>query len=564
MLSEWKMTLLLLIVWFPCVVAKTNIILFIADDLGYGDIGCYGNHSVRTPNIDSIASDGIKMTQHLAAASLCTPSRSALLTGRYPVRTGMASPVMMRVIAWASSSCGLPSSEITFAEQTKKAGYMNGLFGKWHLGIHKQRLGDFEHHPLKQGFDYFYGPIYSNLGDFGGESRIITGLMPGWYGKLFSIWAVTAVALLCLFREDYFGAIPFIVFILIWSVPLALVYLLFENFTLLNSFVYRNYDLVEQPVRFAGLSQRLVNEGLDFIQNATNSGKPFLLVMSWVHTHTFLTTSKQFEGRSKFGRYGEALEELDWSVGQILKSVKEFGIDDNTLVYFTSDHGGHLEEGTEGGFNGILKGGKSHGASDGAIRVPGLIKWPRVLEKGKVTDEPTSLMDIYNLVSSVAGVSLPADRHIDGRDILPLLKGGVLVSPHDFLFHYCGNILHAARYRPRDGIKTWKLVTREPDYIPGTTVCQFTCNCNTDVLATPKLYDITVDPGETTPIDSHSKNYKEITPIILKAMGIHKNSIEPAETEFTLRKLAPNLTWQPCCNGTFPFNCYCTDPKYPE
>ncbi|XP_045158853.2 arylsulfatase H-like [Mercenaria mercenaria] len=412
------------------------------------------------------------MTQHLAAASLCTHSRSALLTGRYPIRTGMAAPIMMRVIAWASSSYGLPSPEITFAEQTKKAGYINGLFGKWHLGIHKQKLGDFEHHPLNQGFDYFYGPIHSNMGDCGGESRIITGQIPGWYVKLFSIWAV--------------------------------------------------------------------------------------------HTHTFLTTSKQFEGRSKFGRYGEALEELDWSVGQILKSVKEFGIDDNTLVHFTSDHGGHLEEGTDGGFNGILKGGKSHGASDGGIRVPGLIKWPRVIEKGKVTDEPTSLMDIYNLVSSVAGISLPADRHIDGRDILPLLKRDVLVSPQDFLYHYCGNILHAARYRPRDGIKTWKLVTREPDYIPGTTVCQFGCSCNTDVLATPKLYDITVDQGETTPIDSHSENYKEITPIILKAIGIHKNSIEPAETGFTLRKLAPNLSWQPCCNGTFAFNCYCTDPKYPE
>ncbi|XP_045187267.2 steryl-sulfatase-like isoform X2 [Mercenaria mercenaria] len=556
---------LLLFLLFPCVSSKPNVIIFIADDLGYGDLGCYGNTSVRTPNIDSIAREGVKMTQHLTAASTCTPSRSAFLTGRYPVRTGMAATGLMRVNTWPYSSCGLPSSEVTFAEQTKKAGYMNGFIGKWHLGLHKDTLGDFEHHPLNQGFDYFYGLIGTNLDDFGHETKVITSQRPYWYGELFSIWAVTAVSLWCLYRANYIRVFSFVVFVFIWSVPVTFVYILFENYTLLSSFIHRNYDLVEQPIRLAGLSQRLVNEGLEFIQNATAAEKPFLLVMSWVHMHVFLRTAKEFEGRSKFGRYGDALEELDWSVGKILKAVRKYGLEDNTLVYFTSDNGGHLEIGTDGGYNGILKGGKTHGSPDGGIRVPGMIKWPSVLNEGKVIDEPTSLMDIYNLISTAVGVELPSDRQIDGRDILPLLKGDVSVSPHEFMFHYCGNRLKAARYRPRDGSKTWKLVTHEPDLIPGSKVCTFVCSCNFDVaLTTPKLYDMTSDLGESNPIDANSNTYKEISSIILQAIDNHKNSVEPVETQFTWKKLAPKLTWQPCCNGRFPFKCLCTDPKYPE
>ncbi|XP_060596826.1 steryl-sulfatase-like isoform X2 [Ruditapes philippinarum] len=555
----------LILMLFPCVHPAPNIILFIADDLGYGDLGCYGNTSVRTPQIDSLARDGVKMTQHLTAASTCTPSRSAFLTGRYPVRTGMAATGLMRVNTWPYSSCGLPSSEITFAEQTKKAGYLNGYIGKWHLGLHKDRIGDFEHHPLKQGFDYFYGTIGTNLDDFGYETKVITNQRPYWYGELFTIWAVTAVALWSLLRSKYIGTVMFIVLITLWTVPIICVYLLFENFTLLSSFVHRNFELVEQPIRLAGLSQRLVNEGVEFMQNATVARQPFLLVMSWIHMHVAIKTAKQFEGRSQFGRYGDALEELDWSVGAILKALEQLGHGDNTLIYFTSDNGGHLEIGTDGGYNGFLKGGKTHGAPDGGIRVPGIVKWPSVLPRGKVTDEPTSLMDIYNLVSTAVGVNLPSDREIDGEDILPLLKGDVSVSPREFMFHYCGNRLEAARYRPKGGSKTWKLVTHEPNLIPGSKLCQFVCSCNFNIhLATPKLYDMTSDPGETTPIDSNSKLYRDITPIIQNAIYNHKNSIKPVESQFTWAKLAPKLTWQPCCNGHFPFNCECIDPKYSE
>lgn len=142
----------------------------------------------------------------------------------------------------------------------------------------------------------------------------------------------------------------------VWTLPFLGLYVLLENFELLASFLHRNYDIVEQPIRLAGLSQRLVHEGLEFMRNATETGKPFLIVMSWIHMHVAIQTAQNFKGRSKHGRYGDALLELDWSVGEILKGLKDLGAEDNTIVYFSSDNGGHLEIVPDGGYNGILKG----------------------------------------------------------------------------------------------------------------------------------------------------------------------------------------------------------------
>lgn len=230
------------------------------------------------------------------------------------------------------------------------------ILGKWHLGLHMDKLGDFKHHPSNQGFDYFYGLTGTNIDDFGKETKVVTSVMPYWYWQLFSTWLVTTIALWCLFREKYFGVFTFMFLLFIWSIPVTCVYLLFDNYILLTSFVHRNFELVEQPIRLPGLCQRLMKEGMEFIQNATSTGQPFMAVMSWVHMHAFLSTGKNFEGRSEFGRYGDALEELDWSVGEILTLIKDLGLEDNTLVYFTSDNGGHLEIGKNGGYNGILKG----------------------------------------------------------------------------------------------------------------------------------------------------------------------------------------------------------------
>lgn len=235
--------------------------------------------------------------------------------------------------------------------------YCFSFTGKWHVGLSKDRYGDHLSHPLNQGFDHYYGIIGTNLEEFDPEGqRVVLNYRPSWYWELIAIFTVTAVSLICLNVQEYINRPVLLVALLLWAMPILSTWQFMDNMTLLNSVLYRNHEVVEHPIRLAGLSQRFVNEGIEFMKNATADNKPFLLVMSWSHMHTFLKTHKDFAGRTKSGRYGDALEELDWSVGEILKHVDSIGAKDNTLVYFTSDNGAHLELGLEGGSNGILKG----------------------------------------------------------------------------------------------------------------------------------------------------------------------------------------------------------------
>lgn len=185
-------------------------------------------------------------------------------------------------------------------------------------------------------------------------------LRPHWYGELFSTWLVVAMVLWCMWKTKYLSLVTSLIILLLWSMPFLGIWTLLENFELTASFVHRNYELVEQPMRLAGLSQRLVAEGLEFMKNATYSGQPFLIMMSWIHLHVAIRTGKEFEGVSQFGRYGDALTEMDWSVGEMLKGLKELGVDNDTLIYFSSDNGGHLEIVPDGGYNGHLKGRQSN------------------------------------------------------------------------------------------------------------------------------------------------------------------------------------------------------------
>ena len=170
------------------------------------------------------------------------------------------------------------------------------------------------------------------------------------------MWGVTVSALLCLYKYGGINLLVLGVALILWSMPSLYMFYAWDNFVLLTSFVNRNYDIVEQPIIHSELSQKLVSESIEFMANATKSGDPFLLVTSWIHTHVFIDVAKEFNGRSSHGIYGDAVEELDWSVGEILRYVDKIGAKDNTLIFFTSDHGGHLELGRLGGYNGILKG----------------------------------------------------------------------------------------------------------------------------------------------------------------------------------------------------------------
>ncbi|XP_062457383.1 steryl-sulfatase isoform X4 [Rhea pennata] len=456
-----KMRLLLFLLICQCAIknvsshsaSNPNIILLVADDLGIGDLGCYGNRTLRTPNIDRLAEEGVTLTQHIAASPLCTPSRAAFLTGRYPIRSGMAAYSRVGVFLFAASSGGLPFEEITFAKLLKQRGYSTALIGKWHLGMNCESSNDFCHHPLSHGFDYFYGLSVTNLRDCkpgqgsvflkGTEKSIVTSIQ---------IIGITLVSLAAVHFAGFFK-VPFQALgccLLITAVLLVVLLFFFYNFRYLNCFLMRNHQIIQQPLSYENLTQRLTKEAVQFIQRNTDA--PFLLVLSYLHVHTALHASKNFTGKSKHGLYGDAVEEMDWSVGQILDALEKSNLNNKTLVYFTSDQGAHIEEisstgEVHGGYNGIYKGGKSTNW-EGGIRVPGLLLWPGVIQAGTYIGEPTSNMDIFPTVIKLAGAQLPYDRIIDGHDLMPLLQGTIIRSKHEFLFHYCNAHLNAVRWHP--------------------------------------------------------------------------------------------------------------------
>lgn len=548
--------------------AKPNIVIFIADDLGYGDVGCFGNTSLNTPNIDRLAREGAKMTHHLAAASMCSPSRTALLTGRYPVRSGMVPSGHIRINTFVASRGGLPPSEVTIAELAQSVGYKTALIGKWHLGL-SRTYGDNIYHPLNHGFDSFYGIPLTNLRDFGDDGdSIFREYLPVWQWRCLVIIFIGCLSCFGLYKRDYIGICSALVLIMLTLIPVGTFLFVATNMKVLNSMIYKDMEIVEQPIRLRGMTQRFARESIEFLDQRKRDNSPFLLVVSWTHVHTALQVTKSFHGRTHHGRYGDAVEELDSGVGEITHALETLGFRDNTIVYFTSDNGGYLEERglkgeINGGYNGIFKGGKGQGAVEGGIRMPGVIRWPGKVTPGTIVDEPTWMMDMYPTLARAIGAELPDDRQIDGQDILPLLSQVQTVSPHTFMVHYCGIDIHAIRYRPRTGNKVWKLALRSPNYVPATNKCLPICTCPDAVVhESPLLYDLTSDPREAEPLD-YSNNFElqKLVDVIMEGHERHIRSVEPVEIQFSTR----NLVWRPhlqvCCN--FP-NCHCTDPKYKD
>ncbi|KFZ58255.1 Steryl-sulfatase, partial [Antrostomus carolinensis] len=342
--------------------SNPNILLLMADDLGIGDLGCYGNRTLRTPNIDRLAEEGVTLTQHIAASPLCTPSRAAFLTGRYPIRSGMAAFSRVGVFLFSASSGGLPSEEITFSKLLKQRGYATALIGKWHLGMNCESSNDFCHHPLSHGFDYFYGLTVTNFRDCKpGQGSVF---LKGVQKSLVIPIQIAGITLISLAIVQYIGLlkVPFQVLgycLLITATTLAVLIFFFYHFRHLNCFLMRDHQIIQQPLSYENLTQRLTKEAVHFI--GRNTDAPFLLVLSYLHVHTALYASKNFRGKSKHGLYGDAVEEMDWSVGQVLDVLEKYNLSNKTLVYFTSDQGAHVEEisssgEVHGGYNGIYKG----------------------------------------------------------------------------------------------------------------------------------------------------------------------------------------------------------------
>lgn len=367
-----------------------NFVVILADDLGYGDVGVDGNTLVRTPNLDDLASAGAQFTSFYASAPICSPSRAGLLTGRYPIRTGITLPLSPadlpldraigeRATRWLARVGlmedglqylvdGLPASEITIAEALKLAGYATGLVGKWHLG-------DFnvlpQHHPQEHGFDFFAGVPYSN------------DMFP------YSYWKNDAVI---------------------------------------------DEDLGLQQ---EGLTAELTREAIEFIE--ANRSRPFFLYFAHKNVHTPLFPSPEFAGRSEAGAYGDSVEEFDASVGEIVRALASNDLLDRTLLFVTSDNGPwHL------GNPGALRGRKGQ-TMEGGQRVPAIAYWPGHVPAGAVITAAAMNIDLFPTLLGLAGLGLPRDRVIDGQSLWGLLSGRDSTSPHEGLFFFHDNVIDGVR-----------------------------------------------------------------------------------------------------------------------
>lgn len=360
-----------------------NVVIIYCDDLGYADVGCFGSKNA-TPNIDRMSREGIRFTNFYVAQAVCSASRAALLTGRYPNRVGILGAL------GPADKKGLGPNERTIAGLLKALGYRTGIFGKWHLGHLAQHL------PTRHGFDEYYGLPYSN-----------------------DMWPRHPTA------------------------------------------KFPDLPLIEQEQTIAlnpdqtKLTTAYTERAVDFIRR--NKDLPFFLYVPHSMPHVPLHVSARFKGKSGVGPYGDVVMELDWSVGEILDTLRQLGLDDNTLVTFTSDNGPWLSYGNHAGSAGRLREGKGT-TWEGGVRVPFVARWPGRIPAGKVNDEPAMTIDLLPTIVKLTGAKLPSHK-IDGQDIWPLLSARPdAKSPHDAYYFYWGNHLQAVRSGP------WKL------YFPRTYI----------------------------------------------------------------------------------------------
>ncbi len=369
---------------------KPNFVIIFTDDQGYQDLGCFGSPTIQSPHIDKMAEEGIKLTSFYVAAPLCTPSRAALMTGSYPTRINMAEGVDFPVLLDADSK-GLNPDEITIAEVLKTAGYKTGMFGKWHLGDQPKFL------PTRQGFDEFFGLPYSY------------DISPFHQNKKYN-----------------FSPLP-----------------LLDGET-----------VVEENPDCDQLTRRITERSVQFIE--AHKDQPFFLYIAHPDPHRPIYVSPDFiadapdsikerlekeDGYVDYAArdqlYKYAINEIDWSVGQVLDALKRTGIDENTVVVFTSDNGPTI--GSAKPFR-----GKKGGFREGGVREPAVIRWPGKIPAGQVNDKLLSTMDLLPTFAKLAGAKIPDDRVIDGKDIWPVLVSNA-ETPHEAFFYHQRRELKAVR-----------------------------------------------------------------------------------------------------------------------
>ena len=436
---------------------RPNIVLVFADDMGYGDVGAYGHPTIRTPHIDALAAEGQRWTQFYAAASVCTPSRAGLLTGRLPIRFGMTGN---RRVLFPDSSLGMPPEEITMAEALEARGYATAMVGKWHLGHLPAYL------PTANGFDSYFGIPYSN------DMDRVPNLGPAGQAGVMDP------------RSEYF------------NVPLM-----------------RNTGIIERPAEQTTITRRYTEEAVSYIR--ARKGGPFFLYLAHSMPHVPLFRSAEFAGRSPRGLYGDVIEELDWSVGQIVDTLRAEGLADNTIVFFTSDNGPWLSYREQGGSAGLLRAGKGT-TWEGGVRVPFVAWWPGRIRPAVVADLGTT-MDLYTTAITLAGGTPPSDRPLDGYDIGPALLG-TGASPRDAVFYYRQRELYAVRQG------AWKA-----HFISQGAYGQFGDRV---VHETPELYNLDHDPSEKYDV---AGAHPDVVAQLRKVAADHQATVAPYPSRLEAR-----------------------------
>jgi arylsulfatase A-like enzyme len=401
---------------------RPNIVLIFADDLAYGDLGCYGAEGYETPHLDRMAAEGVRLTDFYVAQAVCSASRAALLTGCYSNRVGITGAL------GPAARHGIHADEVTIAELLKGRGYATGVFGKWHLGHRPQFL------PTRHGFDEYFGLPYSN-----------------------DMWPK---------HPEIAKAFP--------ELPLM-----------------EGGAVAEIDPDQAQLTRRYTERAVRFIEQ--HKEEPFFLYLPHSMPHVPLAASDAFRGKTERGLFGDVIAEIDWSVGQVLSTIDRLGLDERTLVLFTSDNGPWLSYGDHAGQAAPLREGKGT-TFEGGVRVPCVARWPEKIPAGRVCREPAMTIDILPTVARLAGAPLPADRIIDGRDVWPLLAGeNDARSPHEALYFYWGGELQAVRSG------RWKLhLPHAYRRLPqgGGTMGKPTVYEQASIGLS--LFDLDADPGETT------------------------------------------------------------------
>ncbi|XP_064390992.1 N-acetylgalactosamine-6-sulfatase-like [Halichondria panicea] len=488
--------------WTSEASSSKNIILMLMDDMGWGDLGAYGNPSKETPNLDQLASSGALLPNFYSANPLCSPSRAALLTGRLPIRNGFYTTNAHARNAYTPQNIdgGISPNEILFPELLKQAGYSTKIIGKWHLGQQPQ------FHPLRRGFDEWFGAPNCHFGPYNNKNA------PN----------------IPVYKDEVMAG--------------------------------RYYEDFEINLGESNLTQLYIQEALEFIDKSVEVSKPFFLYWTPDATHDPLYASRPFLGASERGLYGDAVRELDYGIGQIINKLKSLGIDNNTFVMFSSDNGAATYAKENGGSNGPFLCGKET-TFEGGVREPAIAWWPGIIKPGQVLHQLGSLMDWFSTALDIAGIPQPNDRIIDGISLLPVLRDGKTIPRP--IFYYRGNELMAVRYgQYKAHYWTWSNSIEEfkkgTDFCPGEEVVGVTTHNQTNYTGMPVLFHLGKDPGEKYQIRNTTREYTDTMDIIGPIVAEHHKKMIFGEPVLNYCDDSV-MNWSP--PGCEHFKCYQPPPS---